>query len=81
MKTVLPAPSFLRRALACSGFAVCWLGAAVTGFQANVGVDPGRGLQVERPNEAGEASLEPPEETPRTQVAGEPRVLSHEAQR
>ena len=42
MKTDIPPPSASRRLLAWCGFALCWLGAAVTGFQATVGDGPAR---------------------------------------
>jgi hypothetical protein len=48
MKTDIPPPSASRRLLACCGFAVCWLAAAVTGLQATVGDRPVRVLRVEQ---------------------------------
>jgi hypothetical protein len=48
MKTDIPPPSASRRLLACCGFAVCWLAAAITGMQATVGERPGRVLRVEQ---------------------------------
>ena len=37
-----------RRLLTCLGFTVCWLGAAVTGFQATVGENPAPAVRVEQ---------------------------------
>jgi hypothetical protein len=41
-------PSASRRLLACCGFAVCWLGAAVSGLQATVGDRPVKIVRVEQ---------------------------------
>ena len=74
MKTDASAPSPSRRLLACCGFVACWLGAAVTGFQATVGDGPNRSLRIEQPApapiETGEEPQNGVQEAPRAKAGG-----------
>jgi hypothetical protein len=81
MKTDARPHSSTRRFLAACGFAACWLGAAVTGFQATVGDGPGGGRRVEqrapsRIDTGDEPQTDAPE-APRT-PGGDPRTAIRE---
>jgi len=72
MNPAPPPPSSKRRLLACCGFAACWLGAAVTGFQATAGDRPGEVHQAGRAAVRAAAAEDRPQEAAPETPGAEP---------